>query len=888
MRALASLAIVALATFASPSSAQTVAQGPDPVAALLTRLEQALMDGSPSRYFDLLSPSADRQAAGEFALAAFTPGVTRVVVRERDRMSLQGTLPGQGHALLVEVFVETGMRARLATWRLDVRERGSGSPNDWGIVAQQTLTTLQGLYKLALNPKRQLAVKDLVVSSEDLTLTVPDGTVFLAETDMGTTAAVVLGRGDMAFSPSPAAERSQLRLITGAETLQTAFDGAFVRVNPSSFEAHIKAREMVGRPAVDPRDLRRAEEIFRQDVAKSFCLELGDLASEPWSLLPGSGDFLTEVRTRRFDTLTYAQSATEIEDISLFDRKNRRNLSAYQSRQHLAHYTRSYSEDDKAEYVVHSYDLDVTYDPGPQRMRGLARLSIEVTAPSVNSLTLKLADSLEVQGVVSRELGRLLCVRVRDQNSVVVNLPVTLVQGFQLNLEVLYSGTLEPQAVDRESIEVAPRQDPPQVDEFEIPLEESYLFSNRSYWYPQAGVLGYAPAEIKVTLDEPWTALASGQLVSATLAPGLVERGTRRREFTFSVRKPVRYLTLLVGRLTDARHEKISAGGADVELRVMTNPRQRGRGKELAKDASAVVKFYTSLMGDFPYEGMTVGAIERRLPGGHSPAYLALLAIQGPGSTLRWADDPGALPFPEFFVAHETAHQWWGQAVGWKNYHEQWLSEGFAQYFAALYAEHARGKGTFDAIIRRMQGFAVAESDKGPIFLGYRIGHAKGDSRLFRAVVYNKGAMVLHMLRGLVGDQAFFGGLRRFYADWRFKKAGTDDFRRALEQEAGRDLGRFFEQWVYGDGVPQVAFSWRVEERDGASEAVVRLEQAGEAYEMPVTVTLEYEDNSTASATVKLTGKVLDARLPLMRKLRRVDVNRDRGAVGVFRSTGSG
>ena len=182
-----------------------------------------------------------------------------------------------------------------------------------------------------------------------------------------------------------------------------------------------------------------------------------------------------------------------------------------------------------------------------------------------------------------------------------------------------------------------------------------------------------------------------------------------------------------------------------------------------------------------------------------------------------------------------------------------------------------------------MSGWAIDDSDQGPVFLGYRVGHFKGDSRLFRAIVYNKGAMVLHMLRGLVGDEAFFAGMRRFYTTWRFKKAGTDDFRRAMEEASGRDLTRFFEQWVIGDGLPQVTFGWRVEERDGRSEAVVRLEQAGEVFQLPVTVTVEYEDGTLTSTVVKLTEAMVEARIPVSRRVRRVDVNRDRAAVGVFR-----
>jgi len=185
-----------------------------------------------------------------------------------------------------------------------------------------------------------------------------------------------------------------------------------------------------------------------------------------------------------------------------------------------------------------------------------------------------------------------------------------------------------------------------------------------------------------------------------------------------------------------------------------------------------------------------------------------------------------------------------------------------------------------------MQAWALDASDQGPVFLGYRIGHARGDSRLFRAVVYDKGAMVLHMLRGLVGDDKFFGGLRRFYQAWRFKKAGTDDFRAAMEAETGMALGTFFDQWILGDGIPLVNCSWKVDVRDGREEAVVRLEQSGEPYSMPVTISLDYDDNTTGTATVKLTGKTLETRLPLARKLRRVDVNRDKAALAVFKVSG--
>jgi hypothetical protein len=889
--------IVLLVCLAGRAEGQSP-QPADPVAALLARIEVVLREGPPERYLDLLAASADRASCAAFAQSVIVPGVTRAVVRERDRIDLPGTLPGDGYRLQVEVMLESGATAKVETWRLDVRRRGGDPAGGWGIVSQDVMTTLQGLHRLTLNPRREIAVRDLVVSGVDLKLVVPDGLMFVAEVDTFATAIVILGRGEMTFSPAPAAERTQMKVVTGNEVLQTPFDTLFLRLNPGEYEDHVKARDMTERP-VDARDMKRADDLFRQEVVKSFGLDLGDLSADPWSLLPLPGDFLAEIHTRRFDSLTYARSAGEIEDVSLFDRKRRHNLSVYSSPSHLERYGRFYSDDDRLDYRVESYGVDVRFDPGPQSLAGQTSLNIEVLASSVNVLTLRLADSLTVQSVVSAEFGRMLSVRVRNRDSVVVDLPRTLTRGARLHLLVAYAGPLEPQSIDREAIQPQMpdvRRNPLQ-EEVEVPVEPSLLYSNRSYWYVQAGTAGFSTARIAVTVPESWSVVASGEPVSAVPAPGPTEGGARWRQFSFRTDEPIRYLAFLAAKLSAPRTEDVSLKMSEeprrtrlpavqhesVQLTVRTNPRQQRRIQELERTSASIIRFYTSLIGDFPYDALSVTAVEKQLPGGHSPGYMVVVATPGPGSTLSWGDDPGVLPnYPDFFLAHELAHEWWGQAVGWKNYHEQWLSEGFAQYFAALYAERARGKDVFAAIIRRMQSWATTESDQGPIYLGYRIGHVKSDSRLYRAVVYDKGAIVLHMLRRLVGDEAFFAGIRRFYDTWRFKKAGTDDLRRAMEEESGGPLARFFDQWVLGDGLPQVSVSSRVEEHSGAQEVVVEFEQTGDVYDVPVTVTIESGTSSVVDVLVKLTDRRAAVRVPFKGTLRRVDVNRDQAALGTF------
>ena len=256
-----------------------------------------------------------------------------------------------------------------------------------------------------------------------------------------------------------------------------------------------------------------------------------------------------------------------------------------------------------------------------------------------------------------------------------------------------------------------------------------------------------------------------------------------------------------------------------MDLRVIANPRQRGRGRELARRPPRHPAVLHVAHRRFPVPGLTLA--RRRTAAARRPQPGLPGRARRPGAgrrTLRWTDDPGALPFPEFFVAHELAHQWWGQAVGLEELPRAVAERGLrAVLRGALRRARPRAGRRSTRSSGACRAGRVDESDQGPVFLGYRIGHVKGDSRLFRAVVYNKGAMVLHMLRrprrrrGVL--RAGCGGSTQ---TWRFKKAGTDDFRRAMEAgDAAATSTRFFEQWILGDGVPAGHVLLAVEQRDG-------------------------------------------------------------------------
>jgi Peptidase family M1 domain len=860
---------------------------------LLTTIEQAVAAGDAAAYLALHAGGANLERARGFAAMELPAGATRVVVRERDREALAGALPGNGYRLMVDLFSEFGPRGRAASWRLDVKRVGEpGSAREWAIAEEEEISTMENLYRLAVNPAKQFAARNLKIAGEDIDLTLAEGSVFVADTDQGATGLVLIGSGTVNFHPAPDTEKGQLKIFCGAETLDARFDAAFLRVNPADVASLLEPSQVTA-AAVEPRELKRAQDIFRDESQHSFQIDLGDLSRESWSLMPGAGDFVAEIRTRRNGTLTYAKAGNEPEDISFFDRKRHKNIAVYASKQKLAMRGRFYNEDDLMDYDILDYDIEVAAVPERLWIDGRARIRLKVRSYALGTITLKLADPLVVKSIVSYEYGRLLGIRVKNQGTLVVNLPTVLARDAQLTLTITYAGRLEPQTPDRETVALEQGRQPEDVP-VQLQPEASFLYSNRSGWYPQSPVSDYATARITITVPSSIECVASGQLEPGF--PGLLagkDPSQNRKVYVFSAAQPVRYLSFILSRFTRAETATIAYGPARPEtnvdgialsglsfrslnLSVETNPRQVQRGRELADRAAGIASFYESIIGDSPYPSFTVALIENDLPGGHSPGYFAALNQPLPTSNLVWRNDPAAFTgYGDFFLAHEIAHQWWGQAVGWRNYHEQWLSEGFAQYFAAMYAQHLRGDDLFASVLRQLRRWGMDESKQGPVYLGYRLGHIKGESKVFRALVYNKGAAVLHMLRRLVGDDAFFRGVRRFYRTWRFKKAGTEDLRAAMEAETGMNLERFFERWIYGATLPKVKINYRVE----GNEIVLMVEQLDEIFDVPIPITVQYADKKSVEVVVPVTDRFAQKRVPLAGILRGIEFDKDDGTL---------
>lgn len=233
-----------------------------------------------------------------------------------------------------------------------------------------------------------------------------------------------------------------------------------------------------------------------------------------------------------------------------------------------------------------------------------------------------------------------------------------------------------------------------------------------------------------------------------------------------------------------------------VRQSVWTTPAQRAVVPGNFARAGDMVALFSRLAGPFPYEKLAHVSSSTRYGGmENAGAIFYAASLFKPGSP------------SESLIAHETAHQWFGDAVTEREWPHVWLSEGFATYFAALWSEHAHG----DSALRRDLAAMRTQVLNAPITFTTPVINEQLDdvARVLNSNVYQKAGFVLHMLRREIGDSAFFRGIRAYYAAHRHGNAMTSDLQAEFERTSGRSLDWFFTQWLRRPGAADVRLRWR-------------------------------------------------------------------------------
>ncbi len=333
-----------------------------------------------------------------------------------------------------------------------------------------------------------------------------------------------------------------------------------------------------------------------------------------------------------------------------------------------------------------------------------------------------------------------------------------------------------------------------------------------------------ATSEVFATVRSPYAVLSNGKLMGIA-----DDRAHGTRTFHWKLSRPhVAYLVMLA--IGEYAVLKDSAGKIPLEYYVY--PHHRADARVCFRETPAILKFFSDRIGyPFPWEkyaqvlirDFTVGGMENTSACSLSDVITVYDARQ------RIDDSPTSL------IAHELAHQWWGDLVTCKDWRHLWLNEGFASYFDPLYHEQSLGRDAFDWLMYEAQQASI----NGDKTLGRKPIVSVGS---YGTNLYPRGASVLHMLRHLLGDSLFFRSLNHYIVKHQFGVVETNDLKVAIEEATGQNLYWFFDQWLYGAGYPQfaVSYTWNDSSRciDLHVEQTQQLDSLTGIFRTPVDVEL--------------------------------------------------
>ncbi|MEP6570440.1 MAG: M1 family metallopeptidase [Acidobacteriota bacterium] len=269
--------------------------------------------------------------------------------------------------------------------------------------------------------------------------------------------------------------------------------------------------------------------------------------------------------------------------------------------------------------------------------------------------------------------------------------------------------------------------------------------------------------------------------------------------------------------------------------------------------ANPALKFYSQTIAPYPFEKLALIIGATRFGGMENSSAIVF------ASTLF--DPRPDAPHSSVFkvreglrnvVAHEIAHQWFGDSVTESTWSDLWLSEGFADYFAGIFIQHYEGEAAFQSYMKQEAEtyFSYEKQTRTPI-------HDTNTEDLFKllnANNYQKGAWVLHMLRSELGDAQFFRGIRVYYETYQNATATSENLRAAFEKASGRDLTEFFARWVYGTGHPSYELSWEWNSKTNRATFVLKQLQSEAVFPNAVPIDI-MTANGRRQLVMKPTGR---------------------------------
>ena len=712
------------------------------------------------------------------------------------------------------------------------------------------------LAKPAFDPAKVATVNNMEIVRDRIHIMLDSGTLHFTQPVNGiVTGAVFHGAGRIQVSPPNQYESQQLQFFIKQDGLSATFDEAAFSFTDKTFD-EISAKAQWG--GTSPNDGLYATRMQQnEDLGAAFLPRL--FKSVMGADRTKSALFLADVKTAKSGWVAALYDASEPEEIKVgrwVDVGPLKNFDIWTS--FPAHGISPSAAFDvplaKADYVFKSYDMDVSVTDSSD-LTATARSRIETRWAGERVLLFDLDSNLRVDKVSEGDGPALFFVQarvVKDRNQsygdfIAVVLPTATESGQTRSLTIQYGGK---RAIRR----VGPGN----------------YFAESFHWYPSR-ISSSAGDDFALRYDfhmhfrcpKQDLIVATGNKVSDTI-------DGKDRITEWKSDKP-----LAVAGFAYGDYKEVTTKVGDIEVQVFANKQPDDQMAQIQRDVDSLgptsgmaignlsaigmaptiaqemgnsIRTFEKYFGPYPYKQLAV----TNIPYGYGQGwpgliYLSVLTFLD-GTQIHQLigrDDPR---LTEFFRAHETSHQWWGHEVGWKSYHDQWMSEGFATFSGNLYTQVRDGQKKYLDRLRADKQELLAKDIEshviesvGPVWMGYRTSSsiANGDTA---TIIYNKGGYVLTMLRMMMADPTkpdpdnrFETMMHEFCKTFDNKAASTEDFKAIAEKymTAGMDLEHnhklnwFFNQYVYGTGIPHYEFHYDVKPGNGQWTLTGSLKRTG-------------------------------------------------------------
>ncbi len=467
------------------------------------------------------------------------------------------------------------------------------------------------------------------------------------------------------------------------------------------------------------------------------------------------------------------------------------------------------------DYDALYYGLNLTIDDTTQTISGWVDMEAESKISGLTSVSLNLIDSLTVDSV---KLSSTSLSFVHSDNLIDITLDKAYNSSEKLVLSVFYHGHPEPGGFQAFTFDTYNGY--PMISSLSEPFFARNWWPCKDFPHDKAD-----SADINITVRLDLVVASNGTLRDTLTNPD----GTKTYKWHESYPITTYLISVAIYPYAIFSHYYHYSPTDSMEVRYYVFPDWLENAQTYYQVTVPAIEYYAQTFGEYPFLSEKYGMAHFKWGGAmeHQTCTTMLYWYYG------WE-----------IIVHELAHQWWGDLITCRNWHEIWLNEGFASYCEALFAEDTWGKSEYHNYMADMD-----YPHGGTIY----IVDTTNVSEIFSQRVYDKGAWVLHMLRHVVSDSTFFDILRAYYSDpgYAHGTAITEDFQGVCEDVYGSDLDWFFQEWIYGEYRPDYHYSWISEPSSESYDVFLHIDQvqatSPQVFTMPIDITIK--DTTSAQET---------------------------------------